>query len=191
MLRYLAGILLLQCATAAIIWFMPEPITPKILIGMGLAMTLLGVFLALWFASLDRSATQNAVNKAKLDFAKEREQYHVKAERAKTRLVEKTQKQIANEARKTHGKANLKVGAAFAAAVGAGILMLIIELLTFGLMTLTTAAGAMGGYLVRAKKAHREMSDRLPPPIEVTEKGRTLSVSTVFKKTTPDKSAEP
>ena len=186
MLRYLTGIFLLQCATAAIIWFMPEPMTPKFFTGMVLAIVLLGVFVALWFSSMDKSATKDAVNKAKLEFAKEREQYQVKAERAKTRLVEKTQKQIASEARKTQGKANLKVGGAFAAAVGAGILMLIIELLTFGLMTLTTAAGAMGGYLFRAKKAQREMSDRLLPPIEVTEKGRTLSVSKVFKKPLSD-----
>lgn len=186
MLRYLPGVLLLQCATATIIWFMPQSVNIQLWIGIILAVFLLGVFVSLWFTSLDKSATQNAVNKAKLDFAKEREQYQVKAERAKTRLVEKTQKQIASEARKTQGKANLKVGGAFAAAIGAGILMLIIELLTFGLMTITTAAGAMGGYLLRAKKAHREMNDRLPPVIDITEKSRKLPIPNIFKKTLPN-----
>jgi Flp pilus assembly protein TadB len=185
MLRYLPGILLLQCATAAIIWFMPQPIKPEIWAGITLAVVLLGVFVSLWFSSIAKNTTQDAVNKTKLDFAKEREQYQVKAERAKTKLVEKTQKQIASEARKTQGKANIKVGGAFAAAVGAGILMLIIELLTFGLMTLTTAAGAMGGYLVRSKKAHREMTDRLPKTIEVKETSRTLPIPSMFKKSLP------
>ena len=186
MLRYLPGILLLQCATAAVVWFMPQSIDFRVWIGIALAVLLLGVFTSLWFTSLDKSTTQDAVNKAKLNFAKEREQYQVKAERAKTKLVEKTQKQIASEARKTQGKANLKVGGAFIAAIGAGILMLIIELLTFGLMTLTTAAGAMGGYLLRAKKAHREMNDRLPQVIDVTEKSRKLPIPNIFKKTLPD-----
>lgn len=186
MWRYLTGILLLQCATAAIVWFIPESANPKVLIGMVLAVISLGVFVALWFSTLDKNTTQNAVSKAELNFAKEREQYQVKAERAKTKLVEKTQKQIASEARKTQGKANLKVGGAFAAAIGAGILMLIIELLTFGLMTITTAAGAMGGYLVRSKKAHREMTDRLPKTIEVKENSRTLPITNTFKKLLPN-----
>ena len=186
MLRYLPGILLLQCATAGIVWFMPQSIDIQLWIGVILAMFLLGIFTSLWFTSLDKSTTKDAVNKAKLDFAKEREQYQVRAERAKTKLVEKTQKQIASEARKTQGKANLKVGGAFAAAIGAGILMLIIELLTFGLMTLTTAAGAMGGYLFRAKKAHREMNDRLPSVIDITEKSHKLPITNIFKKTLPN-----
>ena len=172
MLRYLPGILLLQLATLGICLFIPQPIEGKAWIAVLLPIFLLGVFVALWFASIAKNNTQAAVNKAKLAFAKERESIQVKAERAKTKLVDKTHKQIASESRKTHGRANLKVGAAFAVTVGAGILMLVIELLTFGLMTLTTAGGALGGYLVRAKKAHRELEAQVnqsAPLIEVSD----------------------
>lgn len=184
MLRYLPGIILLQLATFGIGLIIGRPDEIKIWLIALFAMSLLGLFAAFWFVSLSRSeikdavnkvklelqeeanktklAMQEEVNKTKLDFAQEREHIHVRAEKAKTKLVEKTQKQIASEYKKTQGRANLKVGAAFAATVGAGVLMLVIELLTFGLMTLTTAGGALGGYLVRARKAHKEMNARLP-----------------------------
>ena len=183
MLRYLPGILLLQLATFGIGLIIGRPDEIKILLIALFALLLLGVFAAFWFVSLSRSETKDAVNKVKLelqdvankaklaqqdevnktklDFAREREDLHVKAEKAKTKLVEKTQKQIASDYKKTQGRANLKVGVAFAATVGAGVLMLVIELLTFGLMTLTTAGGALGGYLVRARKAHKEINSRL------------------------------
>ena len=184
MLRYLPGILLLQLATFGIALLVGRPDELKILFIALVAILVLGMFAAFWFVSLSRSETkdvvnkvklelqeaankekmalQEEVNKTKLDFAMERENIHVKAEKAKSKLVEKTQKQIASEYKKTQGRANLKVGAAFAATVAAGVLMLVIELLTFGLMTLTTAGGALGGYLVRARKAHKEISARLP-----------------------------
>ena len=184
MLRYLPGILLLQLATFGISLIIGRPDDIKIWIIALLAIVLLGVFAAFWFVSLGRGETKDAVNKVKfelqeeankakfaqqeevnktkLDFAKERENLHVRAEKAKTKLVEKTQKQIASDYKKTQGRANLKVGVAFAVTIGAGVLMLIIEMLTFGLMTLTTAGGALGGYLVRARKAHHELSAKLP-----------------------------
>jgi len=183
MLRYLPGIILLQLATFGIGLLIGRPDDIKIWLIALFAMVVLGVFAAFWFVSLaktetkdaintvkfelqeeankDKLALQEEVNKTKLDFAKERENLHVRAEKSKTKLVEKTQKQIASEYKKTQGRANLKVGAAFAATVGAGILMLVIELLTFGLMTLTTAGGALGGYLVRARKAHKELATQV------------------------------
>lgn len=188
MLRYLPGILLLQLATLGISLFAPQPIEGKIWGLVLLPIILLGVFVALWFASISKNATQEAVNKANLAFAKERENIQVKAEKAKTRLVEKTQKQIASESRKTQRGADIKVGAAFAATIGAGILMLVIEMLTFGLMTLTTAGGALGGYLVRAKKAHRELAEKTgkePPLIEVGAAKSKATTQDASKRNTP------
>lgn len=184
MLRYLPGILLLQLATFGIGLIIGRPDNIKILLIALFALLLLGVFGAFWFVSLSRGETKDAVNqvkfelqeeanktrlelqetvnKTKLDFAREREDLHVRAEKEKTKLVEKTQKQIASEYKKTQGRANLKVGAAFAATVATGVLMLVIELLTFGLMTLTTAGGALGGYLFRTQKVRKEIRTKLP-----------------------------
>lgn len=161
MLRYLPGILLLQLATVGITLLLEAPNDAKTWLILLIPVLLLGVFSAFWFASISKNKTQDEITKVSLSFAKERESLRVNAERAKTRLVEKTHKQIASEARKTHGKANFKVGAAFAAAVGAGVVMIAIEVMTLGLMTLTTAGGALGGYIARARKENNELAEKI------------------------------
>ncbi len=62
------------------------------------------------------------------------------------------------------------MGLAFAGALAAAGIMLITELLTLGLLTLTTAGGALGGYFMRAKQ---ERSNRLQQQGESTEKNGT------------------
>ena len=67
-------------------------------------------------------------------------------------MVKKTKKQIEVEARRAKTKANIKVGGAIAVAAGFGVMMLLTQFVTLGLLTLTTAGGAVGGYLVRSRK---------------------------------------
>jgi hypothetical protein len=85
-------------------------------------------------------------------FAKEREDIKVKAERAKTRIVKQAQKDIAKEATITHAKANFKVGASFAGVMGVGALFVFAQMVTAGLLTMTAAGGAIGGYYWRGKR---------------------------------------
>jgi hypothetical protein len=137
-------------------------------------LAMMGVFAAFWFQSIAKNKSKDELaylkdkhmeEKVKQEgvylseratikdkHLKETAKIQLNAERAKTKIVKQAQKQIAREAKVTHGKANFKVGASFAAVIGAGVLMFIVELFTFGLMTLTTAGGALGGYLFRAKR---------------------------------------
>ena len=151
MLRFLIGIFLVQIATVALVLLSPD------LQGLGwlrliVPILVVGVFAAFWFHSLAKYRSKNEVENLKGQYLKEKAKIQLNAERAKTRLVKQTQKQIAREAKVTHTKANFKVGAAFSAAIGVGALMLITELFTFGLLTLSTAGGALGGYILRAKR---------------------------------------
>ena len=84
--------------------------------------------------------------------------------------MKKTQQQIAKEAKLTHGKANFKVGATLAGAMGFGALMLLTEMLTLGLMTITTAGGTLGGYLYRGHKERKRTALINAPIIEETTK---------------------
>ncbi len=62
-------------------------------------------------------------------------------------------------------RANLKVGLAFMAVSGLGVLMLVTNMLTLGLLTITTAGGALGGYLLRwrqSRLALDRLSEALP-----------------------------
>ena len=151
MLRFLIGIFLVQSATVALVLLSPD------LQGVGwlrlaVPIIIIGFFSAFWFQSLAKYKSKSEVENLKGQHLKEKAKIQLNAERAKTRLVKQTQKQIAREAKVTHAKANFKVGAAFAATIGAGALMLIVELFTFGLLTLSTAGGALGGYVLRARR---------------------------------------
>ena len=160
MLRFFLGILAVQIATVALVLLAPE------LEGVGwlrliIPLLVVSFFAAFWFGSIAKHTSKDELFQAKAKHAQEREKIQINAERAKTRLVQKTQQQIAREAKIAHSKANFKVGAAFAGAIGAGALMLLTELLTMGLLTISTAGGALGGYILRARKGDKNV---LIPP---------------------------
>jgi len=151
MFKYFFGILAVQIATVALVLLAPE------LEGVGwlrlvIPLLVVGFFTAFWFNSIASHKSKDEVFQAQAQHAREREKIQLNAERAKTRLVKKTQQQIARESKIAHSKANFKVGAAFAGTIGAGALMLLTELLTMGLLTISTAGGALGGYVMRARK---------------------------------------
>jgi len=151
MIRFLLGILLVQIATVVLVLLAPELQGLKWL-NLLIPLLVIGVFAAFWFSSMAKHRIKDEITAASAEHAKEKEKLQLNAERAKTRLVKKTQQQIARESKITHSKANFKVGAAFAGTIALGGLMVITELLTLGLLTMSTAGGALGGYLFRAKK---------------------------------------
>ncbi|MCK5901702.1 MAG: hypothetical protein KAG28_01020 [Cocleimonas sp.] len=157
MLRFLVGIVLVQITTVILVLVSPN------LEGVGwlrliIPLAVISFFAAFWMDSLASSSHKDEVALLKDRHTKEKAKIHLNAERAKTKLVKQTQKEIAKEAKITHAKANFKVGASFAAAIGAGAIMLITELFTVGLLTLTTAGGALGGYVWRIRKESKDAS---------------------------------
>jgi len=171
--RFVIGIFLVQIATIALVFLSPD-LQGFDWLRLAFPVAVIGIFSAFWFQSIAKHKSKDDLAHLKDAYVKEKvkreDSYltekatlndkHLKetakiqlnAERAKTKIVKQTQQQISREAKITHSKANFKVGASFAAVIGAGVLMFLIELFTFGLMTLTTAGGAMGGYLLRAKR---------------------------------------
>ncbi len=160
MLRFFFGIIAIQIATVLVVMLAPDGLQGLGLLRLAVPILLMGVFSAFWFNSIAQHKSKDEVSKLKQKHSKERERIQMNAERAKTRMVKKTQQQIAREAKITHGKANFKVGATLAGAMGFGALMLLTEMLTLGIMTITTAGGALGGYLYRVRK---EKTNHLVP----------------------------
>jgi hypothetical protein len=154
MFKFLPGILLIQAATITLVLLAPEELQGMGWLRLIVPILFISFVSAFWFYSMAEHRSKDHIAKVSNQFAKEREALKVNAERAKTRVVKQAQKDIAKEARITHAKANFKVGAAFAGALGAGALMLLTEFMTLGLLTMTTAGGALGGYLLRAKKEY-------------------------------------
>lgn len=113
---------------------------------------------------------QDEVFSLKEAHAKEREKIRVSAERAKHRITKEAQKQVEKEIRSTSAKANFKVGAVVAGAVGLGGLLVLTQFVALGVMVLTTAGGTMGGYLLRYKQERtRQLPSQKTDSIKVVE----------------------
>lgn len=151
MFRFLPGIIVVQIATVALVLATMESGNKGYWISLGVIALITSLLAAFWFNAIAGQMHKDAVAQAKEAFAEEREKIRVKAEKDKLRLVERSHKRVAKETNRAHAKANLKVGAAFAAAVGMGGLMVLAEFLTLGLLTMSTAGGALVGYVARGR----------------------------------------
>ncbi len=151
-LKFLLGIVLVQVVTALLIYLSPNELDEMSLLRLVIPLFFVALMVAFWFSSLSAHFKKDTEYKMSSKFAKEREALKVKAEQAKTRVVKQAQKEIANEAKVTHAKANFKVGASFAGVIGVGALFMLAQLVTVGLLTMTAAGGAIGGYYWRGKR---------------------------------------
>ena len=171
MLRFLFGIIVIQIATVALVFLAPDDLHGIAWLRLFIPLLLVGIFSAFWLSSIAKQKSKDEVSQLQAKHAREREKIQINAERAKTRMMKKTQQQIAKETKISHGKANFKVGATLAGAMGFGALMLLTEMLTLGMMTMTTAGGALGGYLYRGNK-ERKKNDLL---LQAEEGGKRLA----------------
>ena len=151
-LKFLLGIILVQVVTALLIYLSPTTLDEMSLLRLVIPLFFVALMVAFWFSSISTNFKKDTEHKLSNKFAKEREELRVKAERAKTRVVKQAQKDIANEAKITHAKANFKVGASFAGVLAIGALFMLAQLVTVGLLTMTAAGGAIGGYYWRGKR---------------------------------------
>lgn len=152
MLRFLPGLILLQIITVSMFLLAPEHLSGLAgWLRIGVPLLISAVLIAFWFGSLAVQMRHDAIARLKEQHARERESIKVSAERAKHKVTKDAQKQVEKEVRRTSAKANFKVGAAVAGAVGLGGLLMLTQFITLGIMLMTTAGGAMGGYMLRYK----------------------------------------
>ncbi len=152
MLKYFLGIILVQAATVILVLFAPPGLQGAGLLRVIVPVLFISFLSAFWFSSMAHHLRKDHLAKAKEQFARERESLRVNAERSKARVMKQAQKDIAKEARVTHAKANFKVGAAFSGVMAVGALLLLTQFLTVGIVMLSTAGGALGGYLYRGRR---------------------------------------
>ena len=179
MLRFFPGILLVQLVTLALFWVNRSGSIEEILLRAGLPALFIACVTALWLSTIGRMDSERRQSKLKEEHFNEKERLNRKIERVRNdslqqasadkaqiierahsereRLVRQTHKEIIKQERRVSRRANVKVGLAFIAMTGLGVILLITELLTLGLLTITTAGGAMGGYLLRWRQTRRVM----------------------------------
>jgi len=179
MLRYFPGIVLVQLVTLALFWVNRSGTWEELLLRAGLPALFMACVTALWLSSIGRMESERRQSKLREEHFSEKERLNRKIEQVRSdalhqastdkaqiierahtereRLVKQTHKELIKQERRVSRRANVKVGLAFMAMTSLGVVMLITELLTLGLLTITTAGGAMGGYLLRWRQTRRVM----------------------------------
>lgn len=164
MLKFLPGILLLQTATVVLVLFAPTELASWGWLRLLVPLVIVGLLTAFWFTSLAEHQRKDEIKQLQACHAKERETLRVNAERAKTQVVKQAHQETLQEVRRTTTQANIKVGLAFAGAAGLGGLLLLTQFVTLGLLMLTTAGGALGGYALRIHQ-ERQRKQALTPQL--------------------------
>ena len=182
MLRYLPGIVLVQVVTFTLYFVNQEAPFEQLLLRVGLPALMISAVTALWLSMIGRMDAEQRNSALREQHATERTQLNREIERARAdalleastdrahlmeransereRLVQQTHKQLMKQERGASRRANVKVGLAFMALTGFGAFMLVTQFMMLGVLMISTASGAMGGYLLRWRQSKR-MLDRL------------------------------
>jgi ABC-type multidrug transport system fused ATPase/permease subunit len=183
LLKLFFGILLVQMATVILMYLSPPDFTTIGMARLGIPLLFISLMASFWFLSISQYFYKDTEEKIKRDFAKEREKIksdfakerekiksdfasereklQINAERAKIKVIKEAEKNIAYEATKTHAKANFKVGLSVAGVIAVGGLFVFAQMVTVGLLALTTAGGAIGGYYYRGKRLENKRREEL------------------------------
>ncbi len=181
LLKFLFGIILTQIVTISLILIAPDNFTTVGAIRIGIPLLFIALIIAFWFTTISKSYSQDAINRIKENFAKEKEKIRLSAEEAKRDIEKNAQKEaqraIIKEATSTHAKANFKVGVAFAGVLGVGALFVFAQMVTVGLLAMSATGGAIGGYYLRGKR----LKDRERELKEITHNPNIKVIDTIKK----------
>ena len=172
LLKIFMGTILVQIATISLVLLSPPDLTMIGILRLAIPLLFIALIASFWFTSLSKFSYKDAEEKIKRkflkereklkgDFASEREKIKVNAERAKIKVVKEAQQNIAFESSKTHAKANFKVGASVAGVIAVGGLFVFAQMVTVGLLALTTAGGALGGYYYKGRRIETRRREKL------------------------------
>jgi len=181
-LKYLFGVLLVQGVAGLLVYTMLKSDQQEVwwlLGGIGL---LISFLTALWFTSIAGHHKKDALEQERADHSKKQERLKVKAEKEKTKVIEKSHQQITKARNSAQRSANLKVGGAFAAMVGVSAMLMFTQLVSLGLLTLTTASGALGGYLYRGRQEKLKSDGETTGLLTSSTKKLVAPLKNVFEK---------
>ena len=136
MLKFIPGILLIQIITIALVLISPADLENWGWPRLAIPVLIVGFLTAFWFGSIAAHQRKDEIGRLKDYHAKERETIRVNAERSKTKLLKQTQRKTLKEVRRSSRRSNIKIGLAFAGAAGLGVLLILTQFMSLGLLTL-------------------------------------------------------
>ena len=151
-IKFLAGIFLLQGATALLLLTAQDADLARSGWLIGLLGVLIGVIAALWFSSIAGHASQHSFVRASEKFNRQRDRIRRQAEKEKTREIRDSHQQLLRETRRVQSRSTMKLGAAMTGIAGLGVLLLFTQFMTLGLLAVSATGGALLGYGLRARQ---------------------------------------
>jgi microsomal dipeptidase-like Zn-dependent dipeptidase len=151
-LKYLIGVVFVQGVTVLLVFTAFKTDLEKTGLLFAALNLAIGALTAFWFTSMAEGARKQTLSKAKESFAREREKIRVRAEQEKTKQVLNSERELHRQKSRAKTSGNLKTGLMLGGAAGVGVVMVLAQFVTLGLLTLTTAGGAALGYGFRARQ---------------------------------------
>jgi hypothetical protein len=152
LVKFLLGIVLAQGATVTLYIAAERTRVEQNWVIFALLALMVSFFAALWFTAIADRVKKDAVARAKEDFLRQREKIRVRAEQEKSKVIKQSHQQIMKQTGRAQARASFKVGAALVGLLGFGAIMFFTQFVTVGLLTLSTAGGALVGYGVRTRQ---------------------------------------
>ncbi|MDJ0806677.1 MAG: hypothetical protein QNJ78_07555 [Gammaproteobacteria bacterium] len=150
--KILVGILLVQAATGVLAALALRTDNQEIWFLCALLALALCLLTAFWFNSIITHAKKDAAAHVRDGFSKEREKIRVRAEREKTKVIEKSHQQMIKDRSRIQARANTKSTALFAGVLAMGCILVFTQFFTFGLLLISSTGGALAGYLFRSRQ---------------------------------------
>jgi hypothetical protein len=152
LLKFLIGLLLGQGATGLLVYLaLKTDLEQTGILFLMLGLTITAV-MALWFTSIADSSRHRALTKVQENFLRERESIRVKAEQEKSKEVMNARRQAVREKQAVQTTGHLKTGVMIGGVVGVGVMLMLTQFVTLGLLTLTSVGGLALGYGTRVRQ---------------------------------------
>lgn len=165
LLQFFFGIVIAQVAIFSLVLLNAGSLNLESILRIAIPSLFIALVIAFWFSSIAKHHSKDVVSKIKEEFSSEKEKLQTKAERDKERIRKNAQKELLKETTKAHAKANFKVGASFVGVLGVGALFVMAQMMTAGLLVITAASSAMGGYYLRSKRDKQKELPSIDAPV--------------------------
>lgn len=151
-LRILVALIVIQLLTVLLYIAWTRADSTDSLLAFALLALAAAFFAALWLGSMIRSHHERDVLLAKEALRHERERSRRLVKEQKTQTQESVRRQMTRDFSRQQSRSRLKLYGAFAGMGGLGLLLLLTQFLSLGIVLLSSSGGAVAGYLLRIRQ---------------------------------------
>jgi hypothetical protein len=151
-LRILIALVVIQVLTVLLYIAWTRTDSTDSLLAFALLALAAAFFAALWLGSMTRSHHARDVLLAKEALRHERERSRRLVEEQKTQTRESVRRQMTRDFSRQQNRSRLKLYGAFAGMGGIGLLLILTQFLSLGIVLLSSSGGALAGYLLRIRQ---------------------------------------